>query len=151
MSSISREKNKYINPSFWCNGEMISWGYPRCYRSTWVIFLTQLRSQGGLPGGVKAWAEFGRIGQSWSGKGECYVGVWAKAPGPEWVRFLLEIAAVSGWQELTAGVEGPAEPPGGDVRRGQMGLFDSHPLQAVGSHGKILSLWRVGGTIRTTL
>ena len=56
---------------------MMSCGCPRCYRRTWVIFLKQLRSQGGLPGGVNPCFEFGRIGQSWSGRGKCHVAVKA--------------------------------------------------------------------------
>ena len=50
---------------------------PRCYRSTWVISLTQLLSQGGLPGGVNPCFEFGRIGQSWSSRGKGHVAVKA--------------------------------------------------------------------------
>lgn len=56
---------------------MMSCGCPKCYRSTWVIFLTQLLSQGGLPAGVNPCFEFGRIGQSWSGRGKCHVAIKA--------------------------------------------------------------------------
>ena len=72
---------------------------------------------------------------------------------------MSQVCSGSGWQGLTAGVEGLAKLPGDNVEEGASGtrsawtlatrgVFDSHLAKAIGSRGKMLGTGRAGGMIR---